>query len=988
MTTNCRIRFGALIGCLCLAGLTACSGKGTQGPAGSSGDAGPIGVAGTSCSVRSNGDGTSTISCTDGTSATVATSDAGSGTSCALVDNGNGTRTITCGSETITVASSTLDYNLMNATELADAQMSAVVTGVTIPDDGRPVVALKVSTRKGDGVKNLSLTAASWRFALIKLIPGSSPVGGPVALGLNGSANDTWVSYMAANATSTASTETPVAGSLTDNADGSYSYRFAKVINDPAKAGTTYDPSATHRLVVLLSATNNHFSPVNIVKDFVPGTGLDVTGQNDKVDPASCLSCHVRFRAGAQNAGGAPAFHGGQRYDVRVCAACHNDQRRFVALNTGTTPSVDLDAPGIVDPVKLTWTGNAAVVNGEAFDNLPVFIHKIHRGEDLSLKGGNYTAVTQPYEIHYPQAASNCTKCHTNATLADNWKNKPSRRACGACHDDISFATTVPAGRKAHFGGAASSDQFCVMCHTPGSSTEGKGVDVNHVSVLPPDPGSTFSGGVNANTNASYLAAANAVPAGAAVITYKVSGVSRNQAKNPVIVFKLQKNGADIAFNAFGAGKTELLDGFVGGPSVYFSWAQPQDGIATPADFNASASAYIKGVWNGSVLPATATIAGPDGSGFYTLTLTGTVIPDTGTMLTGGVGYTYALSSTQPLTETDLPAYPLTAPPPVTAGIELAGTQAGIACTAGAPCTCSTGNPCITGKLIGGLSIPAPDVWAVATGYTARRTIVASSKCNDCHAKLGVGPTFHAGQRNNAETCAFCHRTSQTSTGWSANVKDFIHGVHAASVRNTPFGWHEDSPTQGFWQVTYPGLLNNCESCHTPGSYDFSAAASAAAVPNMLASTVGTGKYPGPDTTSTAKTSGFLGSVACTTQFPCNCTQGTACITPHSPFVAEDSLAAPNDYSNLYATSGTVNSVACTLANPCEASPNTLVVTPITAACAACHDKPVDIDHMQANGGHFYEKRSASVGAGLPLEQCMLCHGPNAIAAIADMHTK
>jgi OmcA/MtrC family decaheme c-type cytochrome len=984
MTANCRIRIVAMIGCIGLAGLTACSGKGSAAPAAPPGGPGapaPVGDSGNSCSIRANGDGTSTIGCTDGTSATITTSKAA--TACTIAGNGNATRTITCGTDSITVASSVLDYNLMNATELADAQMSAVATLVDIPADGRPVVSLKVSTRKGDVVKNLSSTAASWRFALLKLVPGSSPLGGPVALGLNGSANDTWVSYMAKNATSTASTETAVADSLTDNGDGSYSYRFAQAVNAPAAAGSTYDAAATHRLVLLLSATNNPFSPVNLVKDFIPSTGTDVTGQNDKVDPASCLSCHVRFRAGAQNAGGVPAFHGGTRYDVRVCAACHNDQRRFTALNTGTTPSVDLDAPGILDPVKFTWTGNAALINGEAFDNLPVFIHKIHRGENLSLRGGSYTAISQPFEIHYPQAASNCTKCHTNTALADNWKNKPSRRACGSCHDDISFATAVPAGRKPHPGGAAASDQFCVMCHKPGSATEGKGVDVNHVSVLPPDPDSTFSGGVNGNTNASYLAAAGAVPAGAAVITYKVSSVSRNPAKNPLIVFQLLKNGTPVAFNGFGAGKTELLDGFIGSPSAYFSWAQPQDGIAAPADFNSSASAYIKGVWNGSVLPATATLAGPDGGGFYTLTLTGTVIPDSGTMLTAGIGYTYGLASTLPLTQTDLPAYPLTAPPPVTAGIELAGTQAGVACTAVKPCACTQANPCLSGKLIGGLSVPAPNVWAVGTNYTARRTIVASSKCNDCHAKLGVGPTFHAGQRNNAETCSFCHRTSQTNSGWAGNQKDFIHGIHAASKRATPFGWHEASPTEGYWQVTYPGKLNNCESCHVAGSYDFTNAASLAAVPNMLPSTVGTGIYPAPDTTSTAKTSGFLGSVACTTMFPCDCTQGTACVTPHSPYVAEGT-----DYKNLYATSGTVNGVACTLANPCEASPETLVISPITAACAACHDKPVAIDHMQANGGRFYEKRSLVTGPGAPLEQCMLCHGPNTVAAIADMHSK
>jgi hypothetical protein len=43
---------------------------------------------------------------------------------------------------------------------------------------------------------------------------------------------------------------------------------------------------------------------------------------------------------------------------------------------------------------------------------------------------------------------------------------------------------------------------------------------------------------------------------------------------------------------------------------------------------------------------------------------------------------------------------------------------------------------------------------------------------------------------------------------------------------------------------------------------------------------------------------------------------------------------------------------------------------------------------MRANGGQFYVPRSAAVGAGKPAEQCLLCHGPNTIAAIADMHTK
>ena len=43
------------------------------------------------------------------------------------------------------------------------------------------------------------------------------------------------------------------------------------------------------------------------------------------------------------------------------------------------------------------------------------------------------------------------------------------------------------------------------------------------------------------------------------------------------------------------------MPGFGGSPSVYFAFAMPQDGVAAPADFNASVSRYIKPIWNGGV---------------------------------------------------------------------------------------------------------------------------------------------------------------------------------------------------------------------------------------------------------------------------------------------------------------------------------------------------------------------------------------------------
>ncbi len=989
MPHSCRTRTTRYyLGAVCILALAACA-KGDQG------------TNGNSCSAQNNADGTVTISCTDGTSGTVtnapATTSGGQPAACTIQDNGNGTRTITCGGSTITVDDMVVDYSLLSAAEQADANPSAVITGVSIPADGRPVVTVKVSDRKGHGIKNITPVApVSWRFALLKLVPGSTD-----ALGVNGAAMDTWVSYIAKNATSTAGTETAgtdpastTTGLLTDNKDGTYTYRFAKVITNAAAAGTTYEADKVHRLVVLLYATGNPFAPINVIKEFVPATGSDVTGQNDKVDPAACLECHTRFRAPA---GGTGAFHSGQRYDVRACVACHNDQRRFTTLDSTTVGDAAIQSDG-------TWSGNLAVLNGEAVINLPVFIHKIHMGEDLTLQGGKYAGVQFP-EVTYPQDARNCTKCHrAPAPKAANWMN-PSRRACNACHDGISFDSPAPAGRVQHIGdfGGPLTDDKCLLCHGTNMTDGGNIVDQQHTAVVPPDPNSTWAGGTNSNTNAAFLAAANAVPAGAKKITTLVNSVSRDTNKHPVISFKLQMDGSDVVFNTYGS-KTELIDNFVGSPTVYFAWALPQDGIAAPADFNTTASGYVKRIWNGTATGASAgTISGPDSSGWYTIVLTGVTVGDNATMLTGGVGYAYSLGNTstststnQPLTQINLPDYPVAAN----------GT--------------------------GGLIVPTPDVWKVATGYTGRRVVVATAKCNGCHAALGAAPTFHAGQRNDSPTCSFCHRPNQTSSGWSAGSSSYIHAIHGASKRTVPFNWHAATPGKTYAEVTFPGVLNNCEMCHLPGGYDFSTTAQQSAYPNMLYSTVGQGRYNSNATTnptgyfsispfvasdnqtdygfgySTSNVSATLpdglsgtqGGNACTPGTPCICTPANPCsVTISGPYTVNNvavtftqksgtttttcSAATPCTCTTTATCTGTVAS--CSATAPCNAQSTTLVTSPIVAACTGCHDSPTAIDHMQTNGGSFYEPRLTAFTKPQK-EQCLLCHGPGTIASITDVH--
>ena len=136
----------------------------------------------------------------------------------------------------------------------------------------------------------------------------------------------------------------------------------------------------------------------------------------------------------------------------------------------------------------------------------------------------------------------------------------------------------------------------------------------------------------------------------------------------------------------------------------------------------------------------------------------------------------------------------------------------------------------------------------VATGYTARRPIVEDARCNKCHQELGTFTTdaFHGGQRNDGTTCAWCHNPNRTSSGWSADSTSFIHAIHASAKRTVPFTWHASSTTENFADVKYPGVLRQCETCHLPGTYDFSATASDSALPNRLYRSVATGIFNGP----------------------------------------------------------------------------------------------------------------------------------------------
>lgn len=879
-------------------------------------------------------------------------------------------------------------------------------------------------------------------FSIAKLVPGT-----------NGSPNR-WVSYIVTTVpSSTATTSVPTRpttdnnGTLTYLGNGQYKYTFYRDIKQiaaqvaaAAETATnknadlddlSYDPSLVHRVVIQISGvargsytsattttscntpngtcvaggTNGSVAilgayvpirtPADIVFDWIPATGRVVNvsdtdvAQREIVNVNACASCHNKFTF---HGGNALTGVGGARQETRMCIVCHTDQRKYGRPEPTTT------ATGYSGTVyRISGLDQAAdgTPKSRSIGEFPIFIHKIHMGEELTKTGTLYAGVDFN-EIKYPQLITNCAKCHSGATTkpdgtpntitkqdgsvvqmatvqGDNWKNKPSRRACGACHDGIDFntgtGTTLAGATTGHgvggVGGVQANDANCGSCHTAAA------IATVHVAVTAQDRKSSLFadcasfGTCSGNTNAAWLASnLNNLPEGAIKLTYDVKSVSRNSSMRPVMVFRILQNGARTDFNASpaGTGKTdaelsnlEMFNNFMGSPSAYFVWAVPQDGITAPADFNASASGYLRSIWNGKASGTGAgTLTGPDADGYYTVTLTGVAVPDTAVMLTGGLGYSYAPATTMPLTQTNLVSYPVTA---ATAN----GTGGSVTLTAFQP------------NKTGGLIVVAPDVQVVGSAgaaaggtggaYTGRRAIVEDRRCNNCHQELGVfnASQFHAGQRNDGSTCSWCHTPNRSSSGWSADSTNFIHAIHGELKRTNDFTWHAASTTEGFWSIGYPGVLKNCEACHLPGSYDFSASGRLTAAANKQYRYAAVGNLSATDRTTLP---GFA----------------------YSPWITPGT----NYGSGFSFNAGTGVTT--------QAAATTLVESPTATVCFACHDNETTPKpniggmtaraHMEANGGVIYGVRGAAATL-TNNETCLTsCHGPNSATNIRAVHSK
>ncbi len=838
---------------------------------------------------------------------------------------------------TTSVTSPGIQAGALSPAEWAALQMQGKITGVTL--GGPPAVTFTLTDQNGNAIVGLEEfyskvpgnalpTQRTVTAAVAKLVPGT-----------NGSPSK-WVSYnvvtvdakVATGAFSGLTTPTTDGnGTLTYLGTGQYKYVFATDItkvkayvdastnaNKADVGDTTYDPSLSTRVVIQIAGAargtgSNTPDGTTVAPAVNLGNPLNLVWnstapQRDIVAIESCNACHSAL-----------AFHGsGARVDTDFCVVCHTNQRKYnvTASVLGTYTKVYDDGSTEVVP---SWnTEPRKFPDGNAMRDMPLMIHAIHAGDKLPVR----TAASYIDDVAFPQPAANCASCHTasgvNATpQGDNWKTNPSRMACGACHNNINWTTGA---NHPGVGGAQADDSKCKTCHTPLAIAT-----VYHVSVDP--TGSVDRGGYPVNTANNVptpgyasgmgppipLASSTNPPAGVPKVAFEIKSVAVASQK-ATIVYRILFDGTPVVF--LPAGDKYLLANVDGTPQLSVTYGLIEDGVTTVADWTASKTVTVKQCRDQVANACTQT--GPDTGGYYTATFqSAQLLPVDAKLVTGVLGLNY-----QGFVKLDHPNYPK--------GIRL--REPGFA-------------------------------MVTASGNTARRTVVENARCNKCHNQLGVEPSFHSGARNNGGGCAIggCHNetkstghTGEANTyggGWALSSKSMIHAIHGASKRTQAFNYEATAKnTKGLGTIGYPGVLNNCEQCHVPGSYNFEISANATASANLLWTTDANGDMRQPAGTKPIGQSPWINILG----------------------------KGPIDYRG-----------------------DPLVSSPITSACFGCHDSMADVTHFQQNGGILLQTVSSITGAtpgvypvttdrsGLDaknVETCLLCHASGKVADTKVVH--
>ncbi len=327
-------------------------------------------------------------------------------------------------------------------------------------------------------------------------------------------------------------------GTVMQVAPGQYKYTYA------ARAPSGFDASVTTTVAV---DGNRDLTPFDLgtsyagtTFNFVPN-GSAVTVTRDVIETQSCNTCHYQL-----------AFHGGYAHGMQMCVLCHQPQN--------------------ADPV----TGNTL--------DAKVFFHKIHMGSQLPSVVGTATTPGVPFEVAgYMNALSNfstvidpadprrCEVCHsqtTGAKQATAFLSQPSRAACGACHDDINFATGFSNGPEVnHPGGPQADDTQCANCHIPqgelpfDASIMGAHVVATDTKATYPENPDTLLAGINLAITSVTNTGAGRSP----TVNYTLRDDKGNNiavSTTATVSFTMAGPTSDYGYTSFGSG-TASTPGYV-----------------------------------------------------------------------------------------------------------------------------------------------------------------------------------------------------------------------------------------------------------------------------------------------------------------------------------------------------------------------------------------------------------------------------------------
>jgi len=805
------------------------------------------------------------------------------------------------------------------------ALQSAGVPAVTI--NSAPKVSFAVFA---DGKVKSDLGLSNVTLAIAKLVPGGN--GEP----------DRWVNYIyrkeipnagvgpdgkpvLASALQAAtdpkqSDAALAAAQLVYHPDGYYTYTFRADITNPnwtatsgsvpySVNGVAYEPNRTHRVTMALNYANAAGETIRVNSHF--DFTLDANGKS--VPAGASQTRRMVDVAVCNTCHDKLSLHGNAYVDTQFCVMCHN--------------------PGSAD----ANSGNVLT--------LSTMVHKIHAGRMLHESGEDYAIwgyfdIKHDYsDVGFPQPLRNCAACHDGANpktpQGDNWKRAPSKEACLSCHQSGAagnWHSTHITMMKIGASLSAIPDSACATCHAAGSSL---GADQVHwVQELA--NAALYQGKIESVT---LKKAATASATGLLTVKYAVVNPATGAAY-------------DLREGCSGTATTDAAGASIPGCNTNYRWDTQFD----PAKFGPAPNRFgtftiqvgaetLAGVTTDDV---TASGAGwamyrgtDDGSHHYTADIQ---IPagakgNARVLMTGSV----AERRVDPSSRTPIGAVP-------------ARTSADLAYVP-------------VRNAIHEVNVAT----GAASTTAARRQIVTTDACNNCHGILGLPmgdgnkPDFHKGVRNNAEGCPICHNAnlpagytlmadgstgpvagdSQLAAGNTSNflhesyqAKRFIHGIHGGTKRAYPFTHC----------MNVGGEYNKDGSSKVAGGTPLGTGTCLARPDGSL--------YPGV-------TDNFTAEVA----YPGKLSN---CATCH----VKDSWKQDRSVlgSVVFKPTGVANML------------DWLMISPKAATCTSCHDAKVVQTHVKTVGASFGTATQGDLLAGKVFESCDGCHAPGSALGVDVVH--